>query len=252
MTMVVIALVCVGLVWFALVSVQFNSIKKRNRFNSIQCSFYSSSLLTHSSVHPFICSSVLIRSPVHPFTLSSVHPFAPSFVRSLAPQAPPSLSTRWVQKAQLTEARKAVTCIEFAPKHVGLRIATGSADGVVRVYEAIDVMNLNHWPMCQCFDADTESELGVTSLSWCTGIFEPPMLVVGGSSGRVTVWRFSDASRQWCIAAELPNHSLPVFDVSWAPNIGRSFHLIASSGKVRGIRATQKKSELVKIRIQIL
>ena len=246
MTMVVIALVCVGLLWFALVW-----------FGLLWFRFNSMLILLIKFTHSFICSSVHLflcshPSPVHPFTRSSVHPFAPSFVRSLAPQAPPSLSTRWVQKAQLTEARKAVTCIEFAPKHVGLRIATGSADGVVRVYEAIDVMNLNHWPMCQCFDADTESELGVTSLSWCTGIFEPPMLVVGGSSGRVTVWRFSDASRQWCIAAELPNHSLPVFDVSWAPNIGRSFHLIASSGKVRGIRATQKKSELVKIRIQIL
>jgi nucleoporin SEH1 len=75
---------------------------------------------------------------------------------------------------------------QFAPKHVGLRVATGSADGVVRIYEAIDVLNLNHWPMSQCFDADVESELGVTCLSWCSGRFEPPMLVVGGSSGRIT------------------------------------------------------------------
>ncbi|GMI39022.1 hypothetical protein TrCOL_g10512, partial [Triparma columacea] len=131
----------------------------------------------------------------------------------------------------------------FAPKHVGLRVATGSADGVVRIYEAIDVLNLNHWPMSQCFDADVESELGVTCLSWCSGRFEPPMLVVGGSSGRITVWRFSDSSRQWHVAAELPNHSLSVLDVSWAPNIGRSFHLIASSGKDKTLRLYKMKRE---------
>ena len=41
---------------------------------------------------------------------------------------------KWVQKAQLTEARKAVNCVEFAPRHGGLRLAAGSADGVVRMY----------------------------------------------------------------------------------------------------------------------
>jgi nucleoporin SEH1 len=69
-----------------------------------------------------------------------------------APAAP--THSRWVQKAQLTEARKSVNCLAFAPRHGGLRLAAGSADGVVRIYEAIDVMNLNHWPMSQFFEAD--------------------------------------------------------------------------------------------------
>ena len=139
--------------------------------------------------------------------------------------------SRWISKAQLTEARKAVNCVEFAPRHVGLRLATASADGVVRLYEAIDVMNLNHWPMSQCFDADAESELGVTALSWCSGRFEPPMLAVGSSSGQVSVWRFSDASRQWQAAYQLPEHGRSVLDVAWAPNLGRSFHLVATTGR---------------------
>ena len=46
-------------------------------------------------------------------------------------------ASRWVSKAELTDARKAVTCIQFAPRHLGLKIATGSADGFVRIYEAI-------------------------------------------------------------------------------------------------------------------
>lgn len=40
-----------------------------------------------------------------------------------------SVASRWTAKAQLTEARKAVACVEFAPRHWGLKLATGSADG---------------------------------------------------------------------------------------------------------------------------
>ena len=140
-------------------------------------------------------------------------------------------TSRWISKAQLTEARKSVNCVEFAPRHVGLRLATGSADGVVRIYDAIDVMNLNHWPLSQQIDCELDSNLGVTSLSWCNGRFENPMLVVGGGSRQITIWRFEDQSRQWHVAYQLPDHSRSVLDVSWAPNIGRGYHLIASSGK---------------------
>jgi len=144
-----------------------------------------------------------------------------------------SMGGRWNQKASLNEAHKSVTCINFAPRHVGLKIATGSADGVVRVYEAIDVMNLNHWPLSHNFTAcsDSDGELGVTSLSWCGGRFEPPMMVVGGSGGKVQVWRYSDSSRNWHCAYDLMSHGRSVSDVCWAPNVGRSFHLVASAGK---------------------
>mmetsp|Transcript_63393 Transcript_63393/g.74204 ORF Transcript_63393/g.74204 Transcript_63393/m.74204 type:complete len:417 (+) Transcript_63393:637-1887(+) len=170
---------------------------------------------------------------------------------------------RWVAKAQLTDARKAVTCAEFAPRHLGLRIATGSADGFVRIYEAIDVMNLNHWPMNTSIEVESSSNtsestthtqhghsssslqkhtdlssvlsssqsLGVTALSWCNSRFEPATLVVGGHSGNVTVYRYSESSRAWSVSVKLPRHRSATLDVSWAPNVGRSFHLLASCGK---------------------
>mmetsp|Transcript_11867 Transcript_11867/g.25689 ORF Transcript_11867/g.25689 Transcript_11867/m.25689 type:complete len:383 (+) Transcript_11867:208-1356(+) len=157
---------------------------------------------------------------------------------------PGSSATRWVNKAQLTDARKAVTCVQFAPRHLGLKLATGSADGIVRIYEAIDVMNLNHWPMNGSIDAEVGGkggELGVTSLSWCGGRFEPPTLVVGGSSGAVSVYRYSDASRAWNLTVSLPKHDRGVLDVSWAPNVGRSYHLIASCGQDNILRVHRLK-----------
>lgn len=151
-------------------------------------------------------------------------------------------SSRWANKATLSDARRAVTTVEFAPRHLGLRLASGSADGVVRIYEALDTMNLNHWKLeaeveDNSDDHDSNENLGVTSLSWCTGRFEPDSLAVGLSSGRVSIYRYNDAQRSWLEAICLPGHAtrsgVPrgVLDVAWAPNVGRSYHLIATCGK---------------------
>lgn len=146
-----------------------------------------------------------------------------------------SLASRWTIKTQLTEARKAVTCLEFAPRHWGLKLATGSTDGNVRIYEAVDVMNLAQWPLAATLQAFGEAtstatgQLGVSCLSWCTGRFEPPTLVVGGS--HLSIFRYMEASRSWQPLLQLPSsaNTLHVLDVAWAPNVGRRFHYIASA-----------------------
>ena len=161
-------------------------------------------------------------------------------------------ASRWVNKATLSDARRAVTCVEFAPRHLGLRLAAGSADGAVRVYEALDAMNLNHWKLeAEIEDgaggggggpravegASSGEDVGCAALSWCTGRFEPATLAVGYSSGRASIYRYDDAVRSYLEAIRLPGHATAagvprgVLDVSWAPNVGRSYHLIATCGK---------------------
>ena len=144
-----------------------------------------------------------------------------------------SINSRWASKAQLTEARRAVTCLEFAPRHWGLKLATGSADGCVRIYEAVDVMNLAQWPLAAtltCF-SEGNSSLGVTTLSWSTARFEPATLVVGGP--HIAVYRYSESARQWNCLFTLPPPEPKglqhVLNVAWAPNVGRRFHYIASA-----------------------
>ena len=138
-----------------------------------------------------------------------------------------SAASRWTAKSQLTEARKAVSCLEFAPRHWGLKLATGSADGCVRIYEAVDVMNLAQWPLAATLQSFNDG-LGVTCLSWFTGRFEPPTLVVGGA--HPIVYRYSESSRQWdSIVAFPPPPRGDVLDVAWAPNVGRRYHYIASA-----------------------
>lgn len=163
-------------------------------------------------------------------------PTAGALVAGTSGGAASSLASRWTIKTQLTEARKAVSCLEFAPRHWGLKLATGSADGCVRIYEAVDIMNLAQWPLAATLQAfgegtsnSTGGQLGVLCLSWCTGRFEPPTLVVGGS--HLSIFRYMEASRSWQPLLQLPSSgaSSHVLDVSWAPNVGRRFHYIASA-----------------------
>ncbi|CAM9201161.1 unnamed protein product [Phaeothamnion confervicola] len=140
---------------------------------------------------------------------------------------------RWYPKAQLSDSRKPVMGLEFAPRHVGLKLAAASADGCVRVYEALDAMNLSHWPVQEVFEPDSAGGAGVTCLSWNKSRFEQasPMLVLGTDTGRSWVWRYDGATRAWQMVCELERHDRMVCDVDWAPAAGRSFHLIATAGR---------------------
>ena len=55
---------------------------------------------------------------------------------------------RWMRKTQLSDSKGAVHDVKFAPRHLGLKLAAGSADGFVRIYEATDVFALNYWYNC--------------------------------------------------------------------------------------------------------
>ena len=60
------------------------------------------------------------------------------------------------------DSRTSVTDVKFAPKHMGLMLTTCSADGVVRIYEAPDVMNLSQWSL----QHEISCKLSCSSISW--------------------------------------------------------------------------------------
>ena len=71
--------------------------------------------------------------------------------------------SRWTRKAEHRDARAQVNDCEFAPRHQGLRLATGSQDGLVRVYEVADVLNLTHWPLADEFRGAEQSGANMSS-----------------------------------------------------------------------------------------
>lgn len=74
---------------------------------------------------------------------------------------------RWVKRSILVDSRTSVTDVEFAPKYLGLLLATASADGIIRIYEAPDIMNLSNWPV----QHEITYKLPLSCLSWNTSTY---------------------------------------------------------------------------------
>lgn len=73
-----------------------------------------------------------------------------------------ALSRHWVRRANLVDSRTSVTDVKFGPKIYGLILATCSADGVMRIYEAPNAMNLAQWPL----QHDVLLKLPLSCLTW--------------------------------------------------------------------------------------
>lgn len=164
----------------------------------------------------------------------------------------------WVSKVHINDATALVTCISFAPPHLGVKIAAGSQDGLVRIYEATDIVNLQYWPLNGCLDIEatittqskststsssssilgTEPSVGVTCLAWSTQrLQEPPTVAIGTSNGTIALYRYSDTARQWLLLRQFPGCVRGgVVKIAWAPYTGRNFHWIASTGHDRTLQ----------------
>lgn len=151
------------------------------------------------------------------------------------------MKSTWMRRAGLVDSRSSVQDVKFAPKHLGLLIATISSDGTLRIYEAPDIMNLSQWNPIH----DICTNLSCTSLDWNPSPFHPPMIAVGSdddgtnaynvesgynseeSTSKVILFEAAETSRRWFKVDVIPFFTGSVQDVSFAPNIGRDDHLLA-------------------------
>nr|CAD7393288.1 unnamed protein product [Timema cristinae] len=141
----------------------------------------------------------------------------------------------WVRRTNLVDSRTSVTDVKFGPKSMGLLVATCSADGIVRIYEAPDIMNLAQWTL----QHEMTLKLSCSCLSWNPSFnrLHPPMLAVGSddtnssSGGKVFIYEYSENTHRWAKTETLSTVTDAVHDISFAPNLGRSFHLLAIATK---------------------
>ncbi|KAJ3289991.1 epoxide hydrolase, soluble (sEH) [Borealophlyctis nickersoniae] len=150
---------------------------------------------------------------------------------------------RWVEKARLAESRGSVKDIQFAPNHLGLKLAAVGSDGIARIYEAMDVVNLAQWTLMDEFEVGGKEAAsggkeadGHYCLSWCPSRFQPQMLAIGcGKESVAKVFRM-DQHNKWQPFETLSGHADFVCDIAWAPNMGRSYQLIATGWKDGHVR----------------
>jgi len=159
-----------------------------------------------------------------------------------------STNCTWIKRASLVDSRTSVTDVRFAPKHLGLQLATCSADGIVRIYEAPDIMNLSTWQVQFEFNCNAS----LSCLTWNTSRLLSPMIAVGSddpnqsAGGKVHIYEYSDSARKWLKLETLYAVSDPVHDVRFAPDLGRSFHLLAIAAKeltIVSMKINRKENE---------
>ncbi|ESO97844.1 hypothetical protein LOTGIDRAFT_209001 [Lottia gigantea] len=143
--------------------------------------------------------------------------------------------SHWIKRTSLVDSRTSVTDVKFAPRHLGLQLATCSADYMVRIYEAQNVMNLSQWSL----QHEIQTGFTCSCLSWNPSISRlyPPMIAVGSddpspsSSGRVQIYEYNESSRKWKKVEIITVLTEPVHDLAFAPNLGRSYHTLAVASK---------------------
>jgi len=137
--------------------------------------------------------------------------------------------SHWIKKASLVDSRTSVTDVKFGPRHLGLLLATCSADGTVRIYEAPDVMNLSQWSL----QHEIQCNLPCSCISWNMSMFKghAPIIAVGSddsnSTGpKVLVYEFSETGRRWIRVESIMTINDAVHDIAFAPNVGRSYFIL--------------------------
>eukprot|EP01035_Chromulina_nebulosa_P034084 gene34084-45694_t len=161
-------------------------------------------------------------------------------------------ATKWSKKAAIKIAANSgnkkipVNDVKFAPHNFGLKIATASGDGFIRIHEAPDVFDLTKWDLLSEYLVDGPDSIrlehGLTCLAWNDNPFEPAKIAVGGFSRRAVTLTFSDSGmNEECMLGEL--HGNPVHDIAWAPSMGRSYHLIATASREPFIRIHKLKKK---------
>uniref|UniRef100_A0A9J2P7R3 Anaphase-promoting complex subunit 4 WD40 domain-containing protein n=1 Tax=Ascaris lumbricoides TaxID=6252 RepID=A0A9J2P7R3_ASCLU len=149
--------------------------------------------------------------------------------------------THWRRCCQLVDSRHNVTDIKFAPRHLGLMlacyfhfVATVSSQGMLRIYEAPDIINLSMWNL----NTDiTVFKYRCSALTWSSNRLTKPLIAIASDDAEdvtkyIAVYEYHDNLRKW----QLLNSSAikvdePVHDIAFAPSAGRCYHLLAVAAK---------------------
>ncbi|CAJ0932683.1 unnamed protein product, partial [Mesorhabditis belari] len=144
--------------------------------------------------------------------------------------------TKWAKRAYLADSRANVTDVKFAPRHLGLQLATASAQGKVRLYEAADAMDLSRWSLNQELDPFAFTGARCGCISWSTLSLCRPLLAIASddpkpsihSGQRIVVYEFFEEKRKWQpVHSIVFNLALPVNDMAFSPNPTSEYHQLA-------------------------
>ncbi|CAI5445952.1 unnamed protein product [Caenorhabditis angaria] len=158
--------------------------------------------------------------------------------------------THWVRRYNISDCRSNVTDIAFAPRHIGLVLASCTALGSIRIYEAPNIMDISRWSLNHELQA-FHTRCGC--ITWSQSRMHKSLIAVGSdektseSTQRIVIYENADGLRKWqriiAIKLDLP---APVTDLRFSPiSLIDSHQLAIAAGDVHIYCIKVSKSAVV-------
>lgn len=164
-----------------------------------------------------------------------------------------ALGKRWIKLATLAiELYGPIYDVKFAPHHLGFKLGCIGLDGIFRIYESMEPGDLLVWALTTEIpilyqSLPAKSLQSSFCIEWCPAKFSKTekFIVVALDQGFVYGTKTESAARlldapdlsetahlnKYVKLCNLPEHNGLIRSVSWAPAMGRSYHLIATGCK---------------------
>ncbi|KAI6653796.1 Nucleoporin seh1-like isoform X2 [Oopsacas minuta] len=140
---------------------------------------------------------------------------------------------QWDKEITRLDSQSSVSDVRFAPHYYGLKFASCSYNGYVRIYEAKDIMRLNDWTLSHEF----QSLNGASSICWSQSSLFHMLLAVGSddpnaAAKHIGIYQLHVPSNKWrsILDEQTENVFRKVNDISFANWMGRSYHSLAVGG----------------------
>ncbi|KAK6877477.1 Nucleoporin SEH1 [Candida tropicalis] len=209
---------------------------------------HDSSIGKVSWAHPEFSSSKILASCSYDRTVK---------IWQEQPDEMPGSGRRWTRLATLAqESYGPIYDVCFAPNHLGFKLGCVGSDGIFRIYESVEPNDLTSWVLTTEI-AILTSSLPAKSLQssfgieWCPSKFTKTekFIVVALDQGFVygsvpkETTEDETSGEKYMKICNLPEHNGLIRSVSWAPSMGRNYHLIATGckdGFVRIFKASEQ------------
>ncbi|EGV61766.1 epoxide hydrolase, soluble (sEH) [Yamadazyma tenuis] len=219
---------------------------------------HDSSIVKVTWAHPEFSSSKIIASCSYDRTVK---------IWQEQPDELQGSGRRWMKLSTLAiESYGPIYDAVFAPNHLGFKLGCVGSDGIFRIYESLDPSDLSNWTLTTeipilSSQLPAKNLQSSFSIEWCPAKFSnsEKFIVIALDQGFVYS-SFADNksdeadgdddSIKYKKIGNLPEHNGLIRSVSWAPSMGRGYHLIATGckdGYVRIFKAVEKNDQELKI-----
>lgn len=164
-------------------------------------------------------------------------------------EEPLNSGRRWTKLKTIGDAHGPLYDACFLPPWLGLKLASVGNDGILRIYESSDPSDLGNWfPIeeLQVLNTPVASHLQSDfNVKWCPSQFGVEKFTVSALDKAYIYYR-DETDNKLKMGVELPDHGGLIRSISWAPPMGKSYHLIATAckdGFVRIFKVIEFKSD---------